>query len=97
MRFVWLGGPCFFNLIQPGFECGLYRDGLRLRFAEPCADVGKDGFDFLEIAGIRTFELQFELAHNSSVSGSFQKLRVCVLRNRMIQNEAVVFRKIFDG
>ena len=97
MLFVRFGGPVFLKLIQCGFESGLYRLGLRLRFAEPGADVGKDGIDFLEIARIRTFELGFKLAHNSNVEGRFQKLRVGVFGNRVIQNEPVIFGKTFDG
>ena len=97
MVFGRLDSPFFLKLIQRCFESGFYRLGFRLRFAEPGADVSEDGIYFLEIGSTGAFELQFELAHNGSVPRCFQKLRVCVLGNRVIQNEPVIFGKTFDG
>lgn len=91
-----LGDPFLLKFIECGFQSRLHRLGLRLRFAEPGADVGEDCIDFLEIGRAGAFELQFELARNSSVSGRFQKLRARVLGNRMFQDESVILGKIFD-
>lgn len=97
MLLVRRDASVFLKLIQCGFELGLNLLGLGLRFPEAGADISENGIDFLEIGGTGAFELQFELAHNSSFSSCFQKLCVCVLRNRVIQNEPVIFGKTFDG
>jgi hypothetical protein len=101
--FVRLSLPFRLKLIERGFHSRLYGLGLRFRFAEALADVGQDSVDLLEIGSVRVLgimrrqELAFGTAENGGRPRRFEKLRVGILRNGMIQHEPGILGKTFEA